>query len=542
MARHRRGARRGGTALFGQVPLDLPVLSEPEEEPKPRLSLIRVLVAICVLGGAAYGGYLGVKVKIASAGALHASTWFAPYVDVTLTPTDEFQVPANDPARQTVLGFVVAASSTSCTPSWGGAYNLAQANESLALGARLAQLEANGASPVVSFGGEKNTSLAVACPTPVALAKAYEAVISAYDLHTIDLDVEGPALDNFAADLRLAAALPLVEQDEVSAHRRPPAVWLTVPVEPSGLQGNAISVLSSMLRDRVRLAGINVMAMDFAQPPSTGQTMLGLAELALQSTHRQLSRLLPSYGIRLKSATVWRHIGVTVMIGQNTVSGENFTLRDATGLRSFVRAKGIARVSIWSLNRDQACGDGGGTVAILSDTCSGTRQSQLAFTNLFDHFGGSLPKVSDSSDTLLRSVSPDTNPANAPYPLWNPTASYVADYKVVEDGEIYQAKWYNSAQDPATQYQYSWQSPWELLGPVLPTDHAPVIPTLPPGTHPAWSPGQMYVAGRDVLYEGLPYEAKWTNQGVPPGITSTEQPSSPWQPLSTIPGEPSTAG
>ena len=38
----------------------------------------------------------------------------------------------------------------------------------------------------------------------------------------------------------------------------------------------------------------------------------------------------------------------------------------------------------------------------------------------------------------------NTNPADAPYPLWSALGDYPAGYKVVENGEIYQSKWYNA--------------------------------------------------------------------------------------------------
>ena len=42
-------------------------------------------------------------------------------------------------------------------------------------------------------------------------------------------------------------------------------MWLTLPVEPDGLQDDALSVIESMLRDHVSIAGINVMTMDFSR-------------------------------------------------------------------------------------------------------------------------------------------------------------------------------------------------------------------------------------------------------------------------------------
>ena len=109
---------------------------------------------------------------------------------------------------------------------------------------------------------------------------------------------------------------------------------------------------------------------------------------------------------------------------------------------------------------------------------------------------------------------------------------------MVESGEIYEAKWYTSGEDPAAQVQYDWQTPWELLGPVLPGDHAPARRHLPVGTYPAWTLATVYRSGDKVLYQGEPYRAKWTNQGVSPGAGASGPSGSPWRPMFRIPGEP----
>ncbi len=538
MSRTGRPAPGGARPAAPPLPLELPAVVAEQEEPKPQLSPLRVAVAVAVVGGLGFGGYAGLRAKLAPSSSAGQATFFAPYVDVTLTPTYQFQSPASNPARQSVLGFVVASSPGSCTPSWGAAYDLAQANQRIALRSRIAQLRGYGAAVVVSFGGAAHTSLDVACPSATALAGAYQSVIDTYGLSTIDLDVEGAALDSFAAERRRSAAVRILEDTAAREHRTL-HVWLTLPVEPGGLQDNASSVVRAMLASRDRLTGIDVMAMDFATPPAGGATMLDEVERALTSTDAQLTRLLPRYGIELRPAQVWRRLGVTVMIGQNDVQGEHFTTADASGLVAFVRGKGMGRLSMWSLNRDQPCGASFGPV--LSTTCSGTAQSGLQFADTFRQLQGVLAPTASGSG-ILRAITPDTNPANAPFPTWSPVASYPAAYKVVENGEIYQAKWYNSAQDPEAAYQYSWQSPWELLGPVLPSDHAPVIAAPAPGTYRGWSATTLYVAGQRVVYDRLAYQAKWSNQGVAPGIDAVQEPSSPWQPLYVIPGEPVLGG
>ncbi len=534
-ARHSRGGPAplvpagfgGGPAVLGETGL-------LQEEPRPRYSLLRVLTALVLVAAIGYGGYLGIRTQYLAAITPIRKTWFAPYVDVTLTPTYQFQNTAADPARQSVLGFVVSDPTAPCTPSWGGVYPLAQANQALALGSRIAQAQQNGAQVIASFGGQAHTSLALGCTNVAALTAAYQSVISAYHLSTIDLDIEGAALNSFPAEKRRAAAIAALERI-ARLHHRQLNVWLTLPVQPNGLQDNAISVIESMLRDRVAITGINVMTMDFTNPPAAGSSMLGQVESALTATHNQLASLYPRYGISLTSAQIWQRLGATMMIGQNNIRGENFTIADARGLTGFAAANKLGRISMWSLNRDSQCGSSFAET-VLSTTCSGTAEANLGFSSVFGRLHGSATQPSLVRGGNVTPLAPNTNPAEAPYPQWSPTSSYPLGYKVVEHGEIYQAKWFNVGQDPAAQVQFSWQTPWELLGPVLPGNHAPVIPRLPKGTYPGWSRRAQYPAGAKVLYHGLAYRAQWVNQGVAP--TPIGGAGSPWKPLYTIPGEP----
>jgi len=507
-------------------------LPEFEDEPRRRLSILRILIAIAVIGGAGYGAFLIARNRVENLASV-PGTWFAPYVDVTLTPNYQFQVPANDPARQTALGFVVSQPGRGCTPSWGGAYSLTQADQSLTLDSRIVQIGDEGATPIVSFGGQKHTSLQVGCTSQSALTSAFATVIDHYRLATIDLDVEGSALNNFPANRRLAAAM---ESLQSSPQHRNLAVWLTVPVATSGLQDNAQSLVTTMLRDRVSIAGVNVLAMDFNNS-TPNLNMLGTVEQALTSTHRQLAVLFSRYGVNLHSKVLWNHMGATVMIGQNNSGNQIFTLADAQGLNRFARQTGLGRISLWSLNRDSECGSSFANTGILSTTCSGVGQSNLGFSKVFGQltgFVGSQP----GDQTRVISVRPDTNPADSPYPQWVGTESYVTGYKVVAQGFIYQAKWFNQGDDPATQVQFQYQTPWLLVGPVLPGSHPPKPPTLPVGTYPNWSLTQTYQAGSKVLFDQLPYEAKWDTQGASPAAEPADPSASPWLPLFNIPGEP----
>jgi len=502
-----------------------------EEEQARRLSPFRLVLAFLLVAGAAYGTFIGIGSRLNRATASVGLTWFAPYVDVTLTPTYSFQLPAFDPAPQTALGFVVSDPAQPCTPSWGGAYTLDQADQFLALSARVAEMSQQGAHTIVSFGGQANNELAIRCTDVQSLTKAYEQVIDRYDLHAIDFDIEGAALDNLSATDRRATAIKNL-QTHSSALKSPLDVWLTLPVEPSGLQDNAITVIDRMLAARVDLAGVNLLAMDFAHPAGN---MLGDVERAASAAEVQIAAEMRRYGVIETGAEVWQRMGVTVMIGQNDVAGERFSVAAARGLVAFALRVRLGRVSMWSLNRDVQCGSTFPQIGVNSNTCSGATQTRLEFSRIFGELAGTVPMPTTQGATPPQ---PDTNPADAPFPMWSPDSSYQAGYKVTRDGYIYEAKWYNAGQDPAEQVQYSWQTPWELLGPVLPGDKTPTITTLPAGTYPGWSSTRNYTAGQDVMYNGLGYQAKWANQGASPADAINDPGGSPWSPLYSIPGEP----
>jgi hypothetical protein len=261
------GPEPGGSVGLAPPPISRDGLPSTDEVRSP-LSFLRILLVLVVLGALGAGTYLGIKRQVIFAPAVHTSTWFAPYVDVTATPTYAFQNPAEDPAKDVVLSFITASSRTNCTPSWGSAYSLTAADLNLNVANRIAQYANQGGTPIVSFGGQAHTPLTKACSSAGQLAAAYEQVVKHYNLKVIDLDVENSgALGTVAVDERRASAIRAL-QVWAQRHHRPLEVWLTLPVEPNGLQDNAQTALMDMLRTRDALSGVNVLAMDFTSIPS----------------------------------------------------------------------------------------------------------------------------------------------------------------------------------------------------------------------------------------------------------------------------------
>jgi chitinase len=518
-------------------PLADPDWQEPEQ-PRRRLSWTRLGFLVLVLGLVGAGGTFEVMHLRNTAGPT-AKSWAVPYVDVTLTPTFQFQDPTANPADDVALGFVVADPQSACTPSWGGAYTLDEAASSLELDRRIDQLRQAGGDVTLSLGGENNKELAVACADQAKLTDAYRQVVKRYDVKTLDLDIEGTAVADQASLRRRVAAVATVQKERASAGK-PLAVWLTLPVTPDGLTDDGVAVVRGMIEGGVALRGVNVMTMDFGTG-GTHPDMLALSTSALEGTHKQLSDLYLRLGQKLTSPQVWSRIGATPMIGQNDTDTESFTVQDAEGLAKFAVDNGLGRVSMWSLNRDAACRGTFANVVVHSNTCSGVRQDALAFSKVFAGLPGQAAGAAgrDSVDIPNQAATVD-NPKTSPYPVWRLTAMYVGGYKVVWHGVVYEAKWANSGIDPAAAPAAGTESAWSVIGPVSPVEKAPKPTPTVTGVTETWTPGTVYHKGNRVLFGGLPYEAKWTTKDDTPSTQFPTDADDPWQPLFTVPGEPAT--
>lgn len=503
-------------------------------QPQRKLSFWRVMVAISLISGLIAGGVFGRQHLQAARSADEIDPWFAAYVDVTATPTFAFeQMGELSSARNAVLSFIVADSKEACTPSWGGAFTLDQAAVSLDLDRRIARLQQQDGSIAVSFGGLLNDELAITCSDPIQLAAAYESVVERYDIDTIDLDLENAGLSDLVAAERRAQAIAKL-QTKRREDGKNLAVWATIPVAAQGLTEDGINAISVLLNNGVDLAGVNVMTMNYGQSKTEDQSMFEASESALNETHRQLGVLYQLAGINLSSATLWTKIGATPMIGQNDIAGEIFNIEDAKKLNQFAQDRGMARLSMWSANRDRACGGNYVDVQIVSDSCSGIDQEDEAFAvELSNELDGNLETNSgvittDEQQDVSQKID---DPATSPYQIWSKSGRYLQGTKVVWRQNVYEAKWWTQGDQPDNPVLQTWETPWKLIGPVLPGETPVKQATLPAGTYSEWSGEDVYDAGARILFEGVPYQSKWWTQGDSPAAASSNPDSSPWVPL-----------
>jgi hypothetical protein len=261
--------------------------------------------------------------------------------------------------------FVIA---SGCTPIWGD--TLPVSNDPNVTG-EITRAESEGATPIVSFGGEAGVELAQSCPDLTQLVAAYQSVINTLHVNHIDFDIEGAAIaDTATNNLRFEAIKAL------QAANPGLVVSLTIPVLPSGPDGNGQAFLQQAHADGVKVSLVNVMAMDYGSAVDQGGSP-NMGSDAVQAARSTLSFLQTVF-----PAATFSMVGVTPMIGQNDDSAEIFTEADAHTLVSFAQQNHVGRLAFWSVDRDQPCT---GSVTALSQ-CSEISQQPLDFTKIFKGF------------------------------------------------------------------------------------------------------------------------------------------------------------
>lgn len=501
--------------------------------PGRKLSIVRLVLVVGVLAavvGASFTGWNRFEDARAAEGT---GSWFTGYVDATATPFYAFERPKTEEGNSVMLSFIVADPESPCEPSWGAAYSFDEAESTMDLDRRIARLVQGGGEVAVSFGGLLNDELATSCTDVDDLKDAYASVIDRYNLTTIDLDVEGENLLDTGAGERRAEALSLLQEERLAADQ-PLNIWLTLPVAPTGLTEPGTTAVTQMLEGGVDLAGVNIMTMDFGGSKPQAMSMLDASIAAAEATHSQLSTLYSRANMALGPQALWTKLGLTPMVGQNDVVSEVFSLDDAAGLNAFAVEHGVGRMSMWSLNRDATCSDNYADVSVVSVGCSGIDQDGLSFAQIlgqgFEGSSESIPTASATPEPTPELV--EDNPETSPYPIWSEDATYVAEQRVVWHGNVYVAKWWNEEATPDDPVLQADETPWTLIGPVLPGEKPVSAPTIPAGLIDVWDPEEIYESGDRIRLDDHVFVAKWWSQGDSPEAALQGSAGSPWNRLS----------
>jgi len=335
---------------------------------------------------------------------------FAPYVDATGWPPFDFTAAGSEGGITFFrLGFIVADPLAACAPSWGGYYNPDD-------GYLLQQINAirgAGGDVAVSFGGAAGTELAASCSDAESLRAAYQRVIDAYELSHIDFDIEGIWTADPVSIARRSQAIYLL-QLAAAEEGRELRVTFTLPVLPSGLTADGLSVLQSALAHSVTIDTVNIMAMDYgssAAPDPDGQ-MGEYAILAAENLFAQLQTLYETAGIPRTSEEIYQMIGITPMIGRNDVLEEVFYQEDAGEVLAFAVGHGCGLLSFWSANRDVECPEG--EVGYVSPNCSSILQLPWDFSLIFAPFTGGQPATPTPGPSATATPNPSATPSASP--------------------------------------------------------------------------------------------------------------------------------
>jgi chitinase len=500
----------------------------PPRRMRRRLSVPRILLALVVAAGIGAALVTSAPRVVEVARSVGPEPWYAPYVDVTLTPEYPFEALSTNPSNDVVLSFIVASRDADCIPTWGTYFDLEGAAGSLDLDRRITRLRQRGGDLIVSFGGASNDELARHCDEDALLA-AYSQVIKRYKLTTIDFDLEGSGLQDVSANRRRARVVKKLQIDADGSGRNL-AVWLTLPVAPGGMPSEAIRAIDAMLNAGVDLAGVNVMTMNFGAGRGPDRDMVEATADAVDATWRQLDSAYRRAGVHLRADEVWRKLGFTPMIGQNDSRNDRITVDDAHRLLDLAKERSVGRVSMWSLNRDTPCG-AQLDLGMVSNLCSGVDQEQLAFTNVFDLLPGRSAEAAVKRTVATVPAEPRDDPATSPHPIWSENRIYERGEKVTWHRNVYQAKWWSQHDVPDEPVVNEWDTPWRFLGPVLPGDRPQPLLRLPAGTYRRWLGSEVYEKGARVQLDGIGYEAKWWTRGDMPDPDVDQPWDSPWEPL-----------
>lgn len=305
--------------------------------------------------------------------------YYAPYVDVTLYPTYNLvSATQTQGIKYYTLAFITADAQNQ--PAWGGysEYEINGGTFDMALRQQVTQVRALGGDVMASFGGAANQELAQVITNVKTLTAAYQTVVTDYNLTHIDFDIEGAAVADHASIDRRSQALAALQQAQAAAGK-PLSIWFTLPALPTGLTADGLYVLQSALKYGVQIGGVNVMTMDYgesAAPNPQGQ----MGTFAIEAANSLFTQLQGLYGGAKTSAQLWQMIGVTPMIGVNDDTKEVFDKAAAQQLTTFAQQHGMARISMWSLNRDTA----GTAKNYVDNTSSSITQSAFDFSKIFE--------------------------------------------------------------------------------------------------------------------------------------------------------------
>jgi chitodextrinase len=324
--------------------------------------------------------------------------WYAPYSDMGQQLAES--MPAlvkNGTIQHFTLAFLIAPTEAAneCQAYWSGTnsiYDDKPYSNSESILEIVNGVRKNGGDVIISFGGANGTTVAEACTPPPPktgtltqkqlqaaaekIQKIYQAVIERYKVTYLDFDIEtGGSLGN-------QGSLEARNMALIAIRKANPGIVIsfTLPVFPTGLTASApssLNVITTAAADGFDPDVVNVMTMDYGSGVDAGGTDMGLyAILAANNT-----------ALQIKAAKLTSRVSITPDLGINDDASEIFTFADtATVVKWATSNPDVARLSNWSINRDNNSAKNDCKVGTGTYDCSGVQQTPFEFAKDFKPF------------------------------------------------------------------------------------------------------------------------------------------------------------
>ncbi len=172
----------------------------------------------------------------------------------------------------------------------------------------IVNFQAAGGRAILSFGGASGTYLESACSDD-GMYNLVKSVLDTTGARAIDFDVEGGQISSSALNTRRNNVVKRLQAAYPSLY-----VSYTLPVDPTGLPAEALTVIRSANSAGVKVSMVNVMAMDYGTDADQGRAMGDLAISAANATFTQIKAIFTGK----TDAQLWAMIGVTPMIKAST--------------------------------------------------------------------------------------------------------------------------------------------------------------------------------------------------------------------------------
>lgn len=279
------------------------------------------------------------------------------------SPPNAVDVMKETGLTQLTMAFVL--SGGGCSPAWDGSRPLTGGQDEQTIKA----VQAAGGDITPSVGGWSGSKLGEVCSSAQELAGAYQKVIDAYGLKSIDVDIESTEVESADARKRVVDALKIIKEGNSGIK-----VYLTFGTTPQGPNANGKDLIQKGADAGLDVDGWTVMPFDF------GDGTTDLAAATRSAVDGLAQTVGAAYGISTEAA--YRKAGFSSMNGITDVQGESVSPAAFQSMVDYAKQHHLARASFWSVNRDRPC-DGGG-----ADSCSGVGQQPWEFSKILAGYTG----------------------------------------------------------------------------------------------------------------------------------------------------------